>query len=170
VTLAGNSQGGKIVLQRTGEGILRLVPRAMAAASVAPANPPTGNKPSAGQKTVATRVIQRLDLSGDPDRSWQRRWRVIAHLPARRGPATAYAIDPRLPGNLRTKTPSWYSPAGRNSRQTLTRLRSQPRRRRTEPEDTEQADRRAHHSHETVSTQDAESAIWRSRGLGAQLL
>lgn len=32
VTLAGNSQGGKIVLQRTGEGFLRLVPRATAAA------------------------------------------------------------------------------------------------------------------------------------------
>jgi hypothetical protein len=32
VTLAGNSQGGKIVLQRTAEGFLTLVPHAMAAA------------------------------------------------------------------------------------------------------------------------------------------
>ena len=42
--------------------------------------------------------------------------------------------------------------------QTPTRPRSQPRCRRTEPEKTEQADRRAHHSEEIASTQDTYSA------------
>jgi hypothetical protein len=45
VTLAGNSQGGKVVFQRTGEGFPGLVPRAVAAALAALANPPTEKKP-----------------------------------------------------------------------------------------------------------------------------
>jgi hypothetical protein len=46
-----------------------------------------------------------------------------------------------------------------SGRQTPTRPRSQPHCQGTEPEKTEQDDRRAHHNHEIVSTQDTYSAF-----------
>ena len=72
--------------------------------------------------------------------------------------STGESLSPtrRLPA--RPQSPDMAVSSTVPGRQTPTRPRSQPRCRRTEPEKTEQADRRARHSHEIVSTQDTYSA------------